>query len=140
MDKKLFDDYKAQMKEYRKKMEEEGKSFFIEVLKPMFEKYPELKSLSWSQYTPYFNDGDACVFRSNASYPSIQFSIDEELEDYDEESWYSDDDKSPEAECYRSAVSILDSFDDEDYEMLFGDHVKVIVTREGIETEEYEHD
>lgn len=24
--------------------------------------YPQLKSVSWTQYTPYFNDGDECIF------------------------------------------------------------------------------
>ena len=28
----------------------------------MFEKYPFLTSLTWTQYTPYFNDGHTCEF------------------------------------------------------------------------------
>lgn len=28
----------------------------------LFEKVPELESVSWTQYTPYFNDGDICEF------------------------------------------------------------------------------
>jgi hypothetical protein len=28
----------------------------------LFEEFPELESFSWTQYTPYFNDGDTCEF------------------------------------------------------------------------------
>lgn len=31
-------------------------------LQAFLDKHPERQSIGWSQYTPYFNDGDACVF------------------------------------------------------------------------------
>lgn len=27
--------------------------------------FPQIKSVSWAQYTPYFNDGDECIFGVN---------------------------------------------------------------------------
>lgn len=142
MDKQSFDDYKVRMAEYRKKMEEEGKAFFSELVKPVFEKYPQLERISWTQYTPYFNDGDPCTFSSGASYPSMKFAgtAAEDDDDEHEESYFKNDDASDEAECYRMAVQVLDSFDDDDYEMLFGDHARVILNPSGIEVEDYEHD
>lgn len=35
---------------------------FYDVVKQLFSKHPYLKVIQWSQYTPYFNDGDECVF------------------------------------------------------------------------------
>lgn len=34
---------------------------FVEQLDALFE-HPEVESIRWEQYTPYFNDGDACEF------------------------------------------------------------------------------
>lgn len=34
--------------------------------KQLFEDFPDLEWFSWTQYTPYFNDGDECTFRVNS--------------------------------------------------------------------------
>ena len=48
----------------------------------LFEQAPKLKSFGWTQYTPYFNDGDTCEFGVNIDYPYVNGAN----EDYDEES------------------------------------------------------
>lgn len=40
-------------------------------LMPVFEKYPFLGSICWTQYTPYFNDGDVCEFTSCIGEPAL---------------------------------------------------------------------
>jgi hypothetical protein len=47
---------------FKKKMEAEGKGALNASFKDFFEKHPEATSIVWVQYTPYFNDGDACTF------------------------------------------------------------------------------
>jgi hypothetical protein len=54
--------------------EEKKKSFVAELQKEfptmfvdLFKQAPKLKSVSWTQYTPYFNDGDTCEFDVHAS-------------------------------------------------------------------------
>lgn len=45
---------------------------FAPMLKPLFEKSKgKIKSFGWTQYTPYFNDGDECEFGVNVDYPYI---------------------------------------------------------------------
>jgi len=45
---------------------------FAPMLKPLFEKSnSKIKSFGWTQYTPYFNDGDECYFSVNIDYPYI---------------------------------------------------------------------
>lgn len=45
---------------------------FAPMLKPLFEKSKgKIKSFGWTQYTPYFNDGDSCEFGVNFDYPNI---------------------------------------------------------------------
>lgn len=54
--------------------EEKKQAFIVELrkefptmFKDIFETAPKLKSVSWTQYTPYFNDGDTCEFSANVS-------------------------------------------------------------------------
>ena len=41
---------------------------FPKIFAPLFNQCPRLAGFWWSQYTPYFNDGDTCEFSSHASY------------------------------------------------------------------------
>lgn len=38
---------------------------FKEAVKEFFAQVPEVQAVCWEQYTPYFNDGDPCVFSLN---------------------------------------------------------------------------
>lgn len=37
----------------------------------LFEAHPLLQNFAWSQYTPYFNDGDECIFGANDIYINV---------------------------------------------------------------------
>ena len=109
------------------------------------------------QYTPYFNDGDACTFRVG----DIVFSnIDPSDVDLIRWGEYDGDDESvfvyptwskeerEKVPLTDEQKAILDSFVDvcssgafEDVMLLtFEDHVRVVGTKDGFEVEEYEHD
>jgi hypothetical protein len=36
--------------------------YLKEKFKELFIKYPEIETASWTQYTPFFADGDICIF------------------------------------------------------------------------------
>lgn len=59
---KLFDELKQLKKEYDEKLRREGEAAVKDAFKDVFEKFPELRSIQWTQYTPYWNDGDVCHF------------------------------------------------------------------------------
>ncbi len=40
-----------------------GYTIVKELFEDFFKKYPNVKIVTWGQYTPGFNDGDVCVFR-----------------------------------------------------------------------------
>lgn len=44
---------------------ERGKATFNEAIKEFFDANPDVWCLAWSQYTPYFNDGEPCDFGVN---------------------------------------------------------------------------
>ena len=53
-------------KELRKEFEDArsnmGQTVFKDTVSKWFAKHPEFKMVFWTQYTPYFNDGDSCTF------------------------------------------------------------------------------
>lgn len=67
----------------RKQMEETAKGLFNEMADDLFKENSALESFSWTQYTPYFNDGDECVFRCQGDYPTVSMIVDGDLMGYD---------------------------------------------------------
>lgn len=52
--------------------------------------HDEVTGIAWTQYTPYFNDGDPCIFR--ASDPSFSFAgVVESSDTYFDYSWMEED-------------------------------------------------
>lgn len=121
-------------------------TYFAAISKELFDKYPKLKSFAWTQYTPYFNDGETCHFGVQSYNVWINnWNRDwDNLDDYgdlaeldDGEIWPTD----AELQEMESAVeTFIDQFSNEDMLKMFGDHVKVIVTTDGAYTESYDHD
>jgi hypothetical protein len=183
---------RQQIVDARKKMQETAKGLFNEMSAGVFEENPTLMSFSWTQYTPYFNDGDVCEFSCHSDYPTVSMMVGDDLYSYDsnrgellindEEAKSADDlirkfkdmgvdsfSVKGKQYAYNAATKtvtvdgvkvpsytensklfdplekvvadFLRTFEDEDMEAMFGDHMKVIVSRDGsIETEEYSHD
>jgi hypothetical protein len=149
--------------DYEKKVQAAGKKAIKAVFKDLFDKFPEVHAVRWSQYTPYFNDGDACHFGLGEFWFGIHqeqshnLSPDEEFEDSEEEgeisyvsnfskydyktgvtSYASQRHKELE-DALNSVETTCDSLQDV-LEAVFGDHVKVTVTRRKIDIDDYDHD
>lgn len=58
----------AAKKKYDAAMKKAGKSAKKEIAAALSEHLPEGFVLEWNQYTPYFNDGEECVFSVNDAY------------------------------------------------------------------------
>lgn len=150
----------AELAEERKLLFQEN---FKDIFKSTFEENPKLKSIRWQQYTPYFNDGDACYFSVYGFYAEVEGikswvydesryggeadsgseydTVDEALENgycFEDAmvSTWSDD--CPEE--IRDALNALASLPDEMFLDAFGDHVQVKATIDGFEVCEYDHD
>jgi hypothetical protein len=137
---------KEQMRQLREELAQKAKDGFHESIQELFENHPSLIQFSWTQYTPYFNDGDTCYFSAHTDYFNLQTAEDEEEEfsNYSLYDGYGKDrvekEMTPHLEAGKAILEVLAVFDSEDYEKMFGDHCRVVVTREGVETEHYEHD
>jgi hypothetical protein len=143
----------------KKNLIDESAKFFDEFIKDFFIQYPQVKSFSWTQYTPYFNDGDSCTFNVNTDYISINGDHIDDCDWYDEKNvtnWGTYDRNTRDyigkvevdnpkynktlSEATDMIVDFLGKFNNDFYSSKFGDHVKITVTREGVEKEDYEHD
>lgn len=108
-----------------------------ESLAPYFEKHKDISVIAWVQYTPYFNDGNACVFGFNGL---VCFTAEDVAEDgidsYEDGSRTSKDARSDLFQISNSIGELEDLL-----LMAFGDHQKITVTRDGqIKTVTYDHD
>lgn len=137
-----FDEFKAKKKELEDMLSSFGQDMLKEEFKKWFDDFPELKAFSWTQYTPYFNDGEPCVFQISSE--SFVFTEDElnslnagKLEWYDYD-YYSIEDKNLKDKA-REIESKLNELEDV-LESVFGDGYRIVVTREKIEVEEYSHE
>lgn len=115
------------MADLRKEMSEMGQESIFDLFKDFFAKHPEITGIQWSQYTPYFNDGEPCVFSVGSDY-SITRNLEGEWSEYGE-------DGDPEIS------KLLGEVPDEMMLAIFGDHAEIIMSNTGqFEVSECSHD
>lgn len=136
----LVADWEVQKSAFMTKLRDQFKPLFLE----FFAANPNITSVVWSQYTPYFNDGEPCVFGVHG--PRFDLGEDSDLTDLWEFSYRLEDGKLPDW-CTKEVVETLGKFaeslsqiPDELYLNMFGDHVEVTATRDGFQVDEYSHD
>lgn len=136
-----FKELLAEMEDLVSRMQERGKEVFAEYSKKLFQDHPDLVSFSWTQYTPYFNDGDACHFGVN-SYLNVCFSNGDEMEDWEigYSRKYAEGFSEDHMVAADRAHELVSGVPEEVMEKLFGDHVEVTVYSDRVEIEDYYHD
>lgn len=131
-----------------------GKEALSDEMKDFFNMNPGIKCITWTQYSPYFNDGEACEFRVNSPMFSNSDEADAlrhgEYSGDDENIWvfgddcYDDSTASPteqEVKAMNEMDKMLQSGAASNlFESLFGNHVSVTITANGISVFDYDHD
>lgn len=132
----------AKKEEFIKNLKDE----FPKLFQPLFQESELIESVGWTQYTPYFNDGDACYFRVNGiEYCNGESEYDclflqKEIGDWGNRK-PNPEFNPKELEIYKKFIEIHKSIPGDFYESLFGDHVMVTLHSDGrVEVDEYEHD
>lgn len=154
--KEFIDYYNSAIKE----IQEKGQQKLKEVFKLFWESNPNVHLITWTQYTPYFNDGSECVFSlGEIIFSNLADSNEFENIVYDtyegdlENIWVSSSDgdwkngklkKDSQKMDYNMAKELSNFLQSDSMEdvlkLLFEDHVKVFATREGFTAVYYEHD
>jgi hypothetical protein len=164
-----YDNMITEQRKIKAQFQENGTKLIKEVFKEFFDKNPGITAVVWTQYTPFFNDGDTCTF--SVSSPTFTNAPDDEL--YNVAPWgvYEGENTSvwvcgsisnvltTDREYYKDervkinasggvdvdSCSLLESMISSDemeeiFLALFDDHVKVVATRNGFDVTEYDHD
>lgn len=153
--KRLISDFKetqdAFKKHAQKAFKESMKSFFID--------NPEIKVVKWAQYSPYFNDGEECTFSVGMPYFSNAPDADDirhgeyvgdDIEEGEDPIWVHGEDaygenEAPPIERLHTAMNDFEEIQQSSIfqdlaETMFGNHVQIVITANGIKVEEYDHD
>lgn len=130
------------LEEYQEKIKNDGLGILRQSFMTFFEKYPLITELSWRQYTPYFNDGEACVFSVHTY--SIEFKLDGEEERLNVDDYIYDDNfpaplKTTVKSAYKELANALEAVEDV-LQAVFGDHAEIIVNREEVRVESCDHE
>lgn len=165
MSKTKLQELKTKVEELNKQLKETYADGLREYAQEIFDKYPKLHSFAWTQYTPYFNDGEPCEFGIHADYPKVSFKGEngvtslEELEygvvrrDWNNELRRSENERIDDEfkefitlEEVEPLANDLKNFTDSalypfeaQVQALLGEG-EVVITRDGIEVEDYDHD
>lgn len=127
-------------------------AYFSSLTTKLFEENPRLRSFTWNQYTPSWNDGDACTFSAHTDYPDINGACYDDIMygDSFEEKFENDASGAAEAPLPltkeeakalgKVVVDFLRQFKDTQLEHWFGDGVEVTCTRKGVTLSDYEGD
>lgn len=184
----LLSEYTAletELQKRRQQLSETLRPKFHEAFAPFFERHPKLDAVTFTAYTPYFNDGDECIYGVNEA-ELVACGL-EDIEAYSAnaitnaaafnttglipanvqegfDKWGHRNYESPEAFLratagryldfdadtlrelgaitgeYSAIQEVVSSVPDEVIKGMFGDHMKVTISREGVEAEEYDHD
>lgn len=156
----------SQQAEMKRQFQAQAQELFKGMTKEFFDKNPGITAVTWVQYTPYFNDGEPCVFSvgdvsfTNASDPEdINYGEYEGEEEgawaatnlthvmNSDREWYRETREAILAaggvdveSCDELSNAIMSSEMEDVMLAMFGDHARIIATREGFTVDEYEHD
>ena len=139
----IINDYEAEMQKVRAKLKVEMKGIF----KKFFDTHPNVKTIHWTQYTPYFNDGEECVFTVGELY--FTASKIQDLNDHEHSYGEGDDliinrynEIDPKLKADMNSLDRMTSSDvvQDVLKAMFGDHVWVLIDREDFEIRDYDHD
>lgn len=124
--------YDEAMTALRRDGEAALKASFVE----FFAAHPEAVAIQWRQYTPYFNDGEACYF--GVCEPEIKISTSDEFIDM----W--DAQESLSRALYDDAKKLTNIIQSSSMEVvleaMFGDHSEVTVYPDRITVEMCDHE
>lgn len=118
----------------KRELVEELRKQFPALFAELFSKSKYIESIGWRQYTPYFNDGEECVFRVYTSWLDVN---EEDFYNRDKiEGW----DESEEA-IIKEIKTLLGNIPEDFLKELFGDHAQITIKKSGeIVVTEYDHE
>lgn len=120
----------------KEKASAEGQDAIKGEFAEIFAADPLLESVTWEQYAPYFNDGDACVFRVH-DFCSAQYNG----EEVEEPAYSGDSIPKPIAKLLLDLQDSLNGSMEPYMADIFGDDVRITAHRDGrFDIDDCDHD
>jgi hypothetical protein len=150
----ILNDYNEtinQLNEIKKIAQEKTKVVLQEGTRDIF-KNRKITWIGWTQFTPYFNDGEECIFSVHEMYYGYDLDPTEVYNPYDGvyigyRMYESDkpedmdmEDFSSDYEEMKKLSNAIESIPSDVMKSAFGDHVFVRITKEGVQILSYYHD
>lgn len=139
----MFDNLVNEYNDAKRKLADKVQESIDKLFQEAFVEYPEIKVINWTQYTPYFNDGETCEFYVN------EFNVSNSMDmnawgEFEEDSEANPDLFIRDGYDY-PLIKDIQEFAESDvgteiFKDIFGDHQYITVTKDGITAEEYDHD
>lgn len=161
-----FDKLLEEQRELRARFQVKAQELFKQTTKEFFDKNPGITAVIWTQYTPYFNDGDTCEFSVHDPY--FTNANEEQMEDITRWGEYEGNEEGVWSEAeyvltstgeyasnHRAEMNLqgidvasisrfsrlLQSSEMEEVlQETFGDHVRIVATRNGFNIDDCDHD
>lgn len=149
---KSFEEKNARIKALKEEIKKETQDNIKEIFVFLFNENEWLEEITWSQYTPYFNDGDSCEFNVYETTVNGCSIYKNSLYNENYGSHLGEDftkkfieKASPEIiNKLENVLNIVEKFKnnigDDVLLDIFGDHAQVVITRNGVQIEEVDHD
>jgi len=158
-----FSNKKVEFEEMKRRLIENFRQSLNEMASNIFIAIPKLKTIHWHQFTPYFNDGDECIFniRTMFFYNHTPTQYIRDLYDY-EEAQEENPNRSENDWCFEldnyffeqniekakkflsiEELNFIDKFSEtiwsnkEFVQEIFGDHCIVVFNKDGITIKDY---
>lgn len=122
-----------QLNKVREELESKAEEAILRSIGSLFKAVPTLQAISWTQTTPYFNDGDVCEF--SVDEPQYCFKqLDGDVDDFDIDEAVNSEDWIDEYELDDELEPLFADFklDEELCKIAFGNDMQILVTRQGI--------
>lgn len=150
----ILSEFEKMRDEMQRTLQKKMKGLF----KAFFDAHPEVKTVHWTQYTPYFNDGDECVFGvHDVHFTKTLFTelnerehawgeeddgivIDRLWDDATRKFVKNDIDQTLVNDMNKLSSICMGSANEDVMKAMFGDHVWVKAHANGFDVEEYSHD
>ena len=154
MKKTKIDHYNQTVKTLRGELADHLKA----TLQGLLNELPDVESFVFEAYTPYFNDGEPCVYRvheprihlkemSDELEASFKYGVDDGIDSYnlDGTGWgktrkFTNPVQAPVAKALAAITEKVMSVPHDVMLAAFDDHQRIRVTSEDVEVEHYEHD
>lgn len=148
-----LNDSAAELLTMKQEMQAKMKAQLVHIVKNFFNVVPKMKAITWVQYSPYFNDGDECIFHvrsvSVLNFEPEYFSryYEDDLSQENKEAIvvgeYSNfNEQLLSAEELKACKAVQDFISNNEDLMhdLYDNHASVILTANGAKVDEYDHD